>query len=85
MSLPPKLGDLSGPVDTSSQVSILDNTEMGEASLEEIPAGPSPTAGTPGPYSSTPTEDAGHLQKEANKALGKLLATKSSLTPTSGN
>ena len=34
---------------------------------------------TPGPSSRTPTEDAGHLQKEANKALGELLATKSSI------
>ena len=31
--LPHKLGDLSSPVDTSSQVSALDDAEMGEASL----------------------------------------------------
>ena len=79
MPLPPKLGDLSGPVDTSCQVSTPDDAEMGEASLEEIPAAPSPKAGTPGTHSSTPTEDADHLQKETNKALGELLATKSSI------
>ena len=31
-----KLGDLSETVDTSSQVSALDDAEMTEASLEEI-------------------------------------------------
>ena len=30
MPLPPKLGDLSGPVDTSSQVSTPDEAEMGK-------------------------------------------------------
>ena len=58
--LPHKLG-LSSPVDTSSQVSALDDTEMGEASLEEIPTIPLPIAETPGPRSGTPPEDAGHL------------------------
>ena len=42
------------------------------------PQCPSTTAETPGPSSSSPTEDAGHIQNEANKALGELLATKSS-------
>ena len=79
MPLPHKLGDLSGPVDTSSQVSTPDNAEMGEASLKEILTAPSPIAGTPRPHSSTPTKDADHHQKEANKALGELLATKSSI------
>ena len=59
--LPHKLGDPSGPVDTSSQVSTLDDAEMAEASLEEIPAAPSPTAETPGLSGSTPPTDAGHL------------------------
>ena len=49
MPPPPKLGDLSGPVDTFSQMSTLDEAEMGEASLEEIPAAPSPIPKTPGP------------------------------------
>ena len=79
MPLPPKLGDISGPVDTSSHVSTPDDAEMGEASLEEIPAAPLPIAGTPGPHSGTPTKDADHLQKEANKALWELLAVMSSI------
>ena len=77
LPLPHKWGDLSCPVDTSSQVRIPDDAEMGEASLGEIPAAPSPTAKTPGPSSSAPPTDVGHLQEEANEALGELLATKS--------
>ena len=77
--LPPKLEGISGPVDTSSQLSALDDAEMGEASLEEILAAPSPIAKTPGPSSGIPTKDVDHLWKEANKALGELLATKSSI------
>ena len=38
---PHKLGDPSEPVDTSSQISALDDAKMAEASLEEIPAAPS--------------------------------------------
>ena len=59
-SLPHKLGDPSGPVDTSSQVRALDDTEMAEASLEEIPTAPSPRAETPGPNSNAPPAHAGH-------------------------
>ena len=73
--MPNKLGDLFGPVDTLSQVSTPDDAEMVEASLEEIPAAPSPTAKTPGPSTGAPPADAGHLLEEANKALGGLLAT----------
>ena len=61
MPMPYKWGDLSGPVDTSSQVSTLDDAEMGAAPLGEIPTAPSPTAETPGPSSSAPPMDAGHL------------------------
>ena len=74
-----KLRDPSGLVDTSSQVSSPDDAEMAvmvEASLEGIP---SPTAETPGPSSSAPPTDASYLQEETNKALGELLATKSSI------
>ena len=74
---PHKLRDLSGPVHTSSQVNILDDAEMAEASLEEIPTATSPKAKTPRPSHGTPLADASHLQEKANKALGKLLATKS--------
>ena len=45
------------------------------------PPAPSPTAETPGPSSGTPPKDAGHLWEEATKALGELLATKSSIDP----
>ena len=77
--LPHKLGELSGPLDTSSQVSTLDDADMAEASLEEIPTATSPIAETPGPSDNAPPTDAGHCQEEANKALGGLLATKSSI------
>ena len=56
---PHKLRELSSPVDTSSQVSVLDDAEMGEASLQEIPTVPLPIAKTPPPSSSTPSKDAG--------------------------
>ena len=59
--LPLKLGDPSGPVDTSSQAGTLDDAEMVEASLEEVPAVPSPTTETSGPSSSAPPADTGHL------------------------
>ena len=59
--LPHKLGDPSGPVDTSSQVGTLDDAEMVEASLEEVPTAPSPTVEMPGPSSCAPPTDAGHL------------------------
>ena len=77
--LPTKLGDFPWPVDTSSQVSALNGAEMGDASLEEIPTASSPTAKTPGPSGGAPPTDTGNLQEEANKALGRLLATKSSI------
>ena len=60
---PNKLEDLSGPVDTSSQVNAPDDAEIGEASLEEIPTAPSPTAKTPGPSGGAPPADTGHLQE----------------------
>ena len=77
--LPHKLGDIFSPVDMSSQVGALDDAEMGEASLEEIPTVPLPLAKTPGPSGDTLPVHAGLLHKEANRALGDLLATKSSI------
>ena len=74
-----KLRDLSRPVNTSSQVSTPDDAEMVEASLEEIPSVISPIAQAPGPSSGTPPADASHLQERANKVLGELLATESSI------
>ena len=58
---PHKLRDLSRLVDTSSQVSTLDDIEMAEASLEEVPTTISPIAETPGSRSGTPPADASHL------------------------
>ena len=77
--LPIKLGNFPGPVDTLSQVSTPHDAETGNASLEGILTAPSPTAKTPGPSGGAPPTDAGHLQEEANKALGGLPATKSSI------
>ena len=77
--LPPKWQDLAKLVDTSSQVSTPDDAEMEDLSLEDIPATSSPTARTPGPSSDAPPLDIACLQEEANKALGDLLATKSSI------
>ena len=60
-------------------MSTLDDAEMAEASLEEVPTALSPTAKTPGPCGGAPPAYAGHLWEEANKALRGLLATKSSI------
>ena len=78
-TLPLKLEDSAKPVDTSSQISALDNVEMDDPTLEEIHASPSPLVETLGPSSEAPSLDVTQLQEEANKALGCLLATRSSL------
>ena len=52
---------------------------MEDASLEEILTPSSPTAEAPGPSSDAPPPDMAHLWEEANKALGNLLAIKSSI------
>ena len=57
---PYKLKELSKPVDTSSQVSIPDDTEMAEASLGEVPTSISPIAVAPMSRSIT------HLQMWTN-------------------
>ena len=72
--LPTKLEDFSRPVDMSSQMSAADNAEM-----EEIPTPSSPTAEALEPSSDVPSPDEAHLWEEANKALGDLLAIKSSI------
>ena len=80
LTLPsPKLGDFPRLVDTSSQVSVLDDAKMGDASLEETPTAISPTVKTPGPSAGIPPADVGHLQEEANQPLGDLLVTMSSI------
>ena len=77
--LPTKLEDFPWTVDTPFQVSAPDDAEMEDTSLEEIPTASSPTAEIPGPSSDAPPLDAAHLWEEANKALGDLLAIKSSI------
>ena len=76
---PHKLKELPKPVDTSSQVSALDDIKMVEASLEEVPTNISSIATTPRSRSVTPPADMGELQEKANKAVEELLATKSSI------
>ena len=51
--LPAKPGDFPRPVDTSYHVSILDDIEMRDVSLAEIPAASSPTSKKPGPSRGT--------------------------------
>ena len=75
--LPTKLEDFLKPVDMSSQVSTLNDAEIEDASLEEIPAPSSPTTEAQGPGSDAPPPDVAHLWEETNKALGHLLTIKS--------
>ena len=76
--LPIKPEDSVKPVDTSSQVSVPDNVEMDDPTLE-INASPSHPVETLGPSSKGPSLDVTKLQEEANKALGHLLVTRSSI------
>ena len=76
---PHKLKELSKLVDTSSQVSTIDDVKMAEASLEGVPTTISPTAVTTWSRSITPPADMAELWEKANKALEELLATKSSI------
>ena len=64
-------------MDTSSQVSALDDVKMVEASLEGVPTTISPIAATTRSRSITPPADMAELWEKANKALEELLATKS--------
>ena len=66
-------------MDTSSQVSILDNAEMDNPTLQEINASPSHPDGTPESNGNAPSLDVTQLQEEANKALGCLLAIRSTI------
>ena len=77
-TLPLKPENSAKPLDTSSQVSAPDDVEMDDPTLEEIHATPSPQVETPGPSSEAPSFNVTQLQEEANKALGCLLATRSS-------
>ena len=66
-------------MDTSSQVSTLDDAKMAEACLEGVPTTISPIAMTTRSRSITPPTDAAELWENANKALEELLATKASI------
>ena len=77
--LPLKPGDSAKPVDTSSQVSIPDDVEMDDLTLEEIHASSSHPVKTPGPSGGAPSFDVTELQEEANKTLGHSLVTRSSI------
>ena len=60
-------------------MSTPNNAETEDASLEKIPTLSSLTAEPLGPSGDAPPPDAAHLWEEANKAIGDLLAVKSSL------
>ena len=77
--LPLKPKDPTKPIDTSSQVSIPDDAEMDNPTLEEINGSPSHPVETPGPSSRASFLDVTQLQEEANKALGCLLAMRSTI------
>ena len=60
-------------------MNIPDDAEPDDQTLEEIYAPPSLLVETPGPGASILPRDVIQLQKEANRALGCLLAIRSSL------
>ena len=72
-------GRFPKPMDMLSQVSAPDDAEMEDASLEEIPTPSSSTAEALGPSGDASPPDVANLWEEANKALGDLLAIKSSM------
>ena len=76
---PHKPKELPKLVDTSSQVSTLDDVKMVEASLEGVPTTISPIAMTTRSRSITPPADMAELWEKANKTLEELLATMSSI------
>ena len=78
-SLPLKLDNFTKLLDTSSQVSIPDDVEVDNPTLEEIQASPSHPEGTADGSSDAPPLDVSQLQGEAKKALGQLLAMKSTI------
>ena len=77
--LPLKLEDSAQLVDTSSQVSAPEDVEMDNPTLEEIQASPCSLVETLGPSGEAPSVDVARLQEEANKALGCLVVTRSSI------
>ena len=77
--VPLRLEDSAKLVDTSSQVSIPGDLEMDDPTLEEVQASPSLPVKTLEPSGGAPSLDVTQLQEEANRALGHLLATRSSI------
>ena len=77
--LPHKPEDFPKPVDTSSQVSALDEGNLDDPTPEEVTATYSLTIKTFRSSSNIPSIDVVHLWEEANKALGNWLAVKSSI------
>ena len=78
-SLPLKLEDSTKLVDTSCQVSIPDDADMNNPTLEEINTSPSHPDGTPVSSGDAPLLDVIQLQEEVNKAMGCLLAMRSTI------
>ena len=76
--LPLKPEDSTKLVDTSSHVSTPDDAKMDDPTMKEIHASLPPVK-TLGPSGEAPSSDVIWLQEEANKALGPLLATRSSI------
>ena len=83
LATPPPLKpeDSAKPVDTSSQLSIPDDMEMDDPTLEEINVSPSHPVKTPGASGEAPSLDVTQLQQEANKARESLLAMRSTIDP----
>ena len=77
--LPLKPEDSAKLVDTSSQVSAPEDVEMDNLTLEEVHVSLPPLVKTLRPSREPPSMDVAQLQEEANKALGHLLVTRSSL------
>ena len=77
--LPLKPEDSTKPVNTSFQVSIPDDADMDDPTPEEIHASPSPPVRILRPSGEAPSLDVALLQEEASKALGHLMATRSSI------
>ena len=79
-ALPLKPEDSAQHVDTSSQVSTPEDGEMDNPTLEDIQASlPSPQLKLWGLAGKLPLWMWSRLQEEANKALGHLLVTRSSI------
>ena len=78
-----RVEDSAKPMDTSSQASpqvdVPDDADPRDQTLEEIYAPSSPPVETLRPGTGVLPKDEIQLQKEANRALGCILATRSSL------